>query len=134
MGHIPSYNFDDFKEACKRKEVFPIFNVLSDAEKIFNLRNIDAIQEFIENDGLEKLKFINSTEFKLNKYDIVIMVDAYEFMTLDIKGYIAFMFNPIKKNWIIKSFHRSETSNTTLEEALHKAGITPNTFQKIEDK
>jgi len=123
MPQVPNYSFNEFKKACENNEVIPINTVLSDAEKCFNLKTINEILSFIANDGLENLKFINSTTWKNNKSTVEIIVDAYEFTTADILGYIAFMFSPKTNKWIIKSFHFSENSNPVLREALKKAGL-----------
>lgn len=129
----PFYTFDEFKEACRNKQVIPINDVLSDANNYFNLKNLNEILEFIENDGLENLKFINTALWKNNKAAIEIMVDAYEFTTLGLMGYIAFFNSPIAKKWIIKSFHISQNSNSILRDAFQKAGISCDTFKLIEE-
>ncbi len=130
----PAYNFDEFKEACKNKEVIPINSVLSDANKYFNLKSLNEILEFIENDGLNNLRHFNTAPWINNKASIEIMVDAYEFMTLELKGYIAFLYSPITKKWIIKSFHISKNTNPVIRDALQKAGISCEVYDLIEEK
>lgn len=57
-----------------------------------------------------------------------IMVDAYEFRSWYILGYIAFFYNEKTKIWTIKSFKRSENSNMAMDIAFKKASL------KIENK
>lgn len=130
----PYYNFDEFKEACKNKQVIPINSVLSDANHYFNLKSLNEILEFIENDGLNNLRYFNTAPWINNNASIDIMVDAYEFMTLGLMGYIAFLFSPITKKWIIKSFHISKNTNPVIRDALQKAGISCDVHDLIEEK
>lgn len=120
------YKYDDFKKACgeKPKDVVPINEVLSDASKDFNLNSKSQLLDFIYNDGLECLTFINTKDWERNKdTSNKLKVDAYEFKTMYKLGYIAFMYNPKTKKWIIKSFHLSENRDLTMCIALEKAGI-----------
>jgi hypothetical protein len=78
--------------------------------------------EFIANGGLEELEFINSAHWKNNPdSEKVIFVDAYNFRSRGIFGYIAFFYNPLTQRWIIKSFKQNEETNPALKEALKKA-------------
>jgi hypothetical protein len=49
-----------------------------------------------------------------------IFVDAYEFMTGGILGYIAF-FKTKKGEWVIKSFHQSDERSGIMENAIRTA-------------
>jgi hypothetical protein len=48
---------------------------------------------------------------------VEILVDAYEFMTGGILGYIAFFKNK-KGDWVIKSFHQSKERSGIMENAM----------------
>ncbi len=121
---MPYYDFFKFKKACEcnQRNIYLINNVTNDARKIFNLNNKPQILEFISNDGLENLRFINCKAWESNPdKNNPIMVDSYEFRTLGKLGYIAFMRN--RENWIIKSFHLSTNTNMTMFDALGRAGL-----------
>jgi len=132
--NIPSYDFADFKKACKKNNRDNIFlppNVLADADKYFNLRSKKQILDFIQNNGLENQIFENTKPWENNpNKNKPIMVDAYEFETWGRRGYIAFMYNDKTNKWIIKSFHLSNNWNKAMYFAFDKLGI----FNKLEEK
>lgn len=120
---MPYYDFSEFKKACERTpgKVFPIDNVPRDARDIFNLSGKTQLLEFIANDGLQDLRFVNSKPWENNRdKNNPVMVDGYEFRTLGKLGYIAFMQS--LGNWIIKSFHLSNNSNLTMLDELKRIG------------
>ena len=124
----PYYDFSDFEKACREDKagVIPINNVLKDAADYFNLRTKSDLLDFIANSGLEELNFINKKKWENNpNKKNKIIVDAYEFRSMCKLGYIAFMYNPKTKKWIIKSFHPSDNTNPTMKFALTKAGLLP---------
>ncbi len=122
-----SYNFLDFKKACRKKNrnnVFISLKVRKDADKFFNLRTKNQILDFIYNDGLENKSFINTTPWKENPdKNMQIMVDAYEFESGNKRGYLAFMHNKHTNKWIIKSFHLSWNMNDQMFQAIKKSNI-----------
>jgi len=122
---MPYNLFDKFKDACKndRKNVFVWkSNVLPDAEEYFKLRTEKDILDFIANNGLEDLRFINKKPWEKNPHsNIEINVYAYNFRTMCILGYIAIMKNPTIKKWVLKSLHHSDDANNSLGEALGRA-------------
>ena len=108
------YRYADFKEACEndRDNVIPINNVLENARNDFTLNTKSHLLDFIQNDGLENLTFINTKDWENNpNKDIPIMVDAYEFTSMYKLGYIAFMHTDETNKWLIKSFHLSSNGN-----------------------
>lgn len=119
------YNFENFKEACKNKDLIYIPNpVLADADKYFNLRSKKQILDFIGNNGLENLHYLYSNEWKNNpNRNIIIMIDNYEFTSLGKLGLIAFRYNNENNKWIIKSFHLSNNMNDAMRNAINKADI-----------
>lgn len=123
----PSYKFSDFKKACRKKNrnnLFIIYGALIDADKYFNLRTKNQILDFIYNDGLENIVFINTKLWEQNSDKIKpIMVDSYNFETGNKKGYIAFMYSNQTNKWIIKSFKLSDDANVQMYHALKDAGI-----------
>ncbi|MCI5218583.1 MAG: hypothetical protein D3914_05190 [Candidatus Electrothrix sp. LOE2] len=123
---MPYYNFEDFKEACGKdfSNVLLIGFVRKDADDQFNLASKSKLLEFINNDGLESLKFVNTKPWEKNPdRQQEIFVDAYEFRSLTKLGYIAFMYSQKTSKWIIKSFHLSKNQNTTMQDALARAGV-----------
>jgi hypothetical protein len=125
---MPYYNFNSFKDACSNDQnnVIPIYDVLNDADKIFNLRTKKQLLDFISNDGLEDLQLQITKIWEKNPDKAnPIMVDSYEFKTMSMRGYIAFMFNSKTKKWLIKSFHLSKNNdNSIMLSAFQKAGYT----------
>jgi len=87
----PYYNFEEFKRACDedKDNVLPNGDVLKDAEDFFNLRTKTQLLEFISNDGLEDLEFVNPKDWENNPdKNNPIGVDAYEFRSRFKLGYI----------------------------------------------
>ncbi|MBC8418536.1 MAG: hypothetical protein ISR62_03850 [Desulfobacteraceae bacterium] len=123
---MPYYKFEEFKRACDedKNSVFPMGDVLKDAEEFFNLRTKTELLDFISNNGLENLQFVNTKDWENNPdKSNSIKVYAYEFRSMFKLGYIAFMYIPQTKNWIVKSFHLSKNMNPTMMIALQKAGL-----------
>lgn len=123
---MPEYSFDDFKQCCieNQADVVAWQKALEDADKIFGLRTKTELLNFIGNDGLEDLTFINKKVWEKNPYpSSPILIDAYEFRSGAKLGYISFMHNPKTGKWSIKSFHLSKNSNFTIAFALRKAGL-----------
>jgi len=127
---MPYYNFGDFKRACgcNTDDVIPINNVLRNAGDDFNLNTKAQLLDFIDNDGLEDLRFVNTKDWDHNPDPTnVIKVDAYEFRTMHTLGYIAFMRNNKTEKWIIKSFHLSNTRSMAMFAAFQKAKLIKET-------
>lgn len=121
------YNYEDFKEACgnSMSNVILFKNAESGAKSHFNLFPKSKVLDFIYNDGLEDLNFINTKDWENNPNpENPIKVDAYEFKSLHKLGYIAFMYNTLTDKWIIKSFKKSNNSNPTMYLAFQRAGLT----------
>ena len=119
---MSSYTYSEFQNACgtNKNDVIPINSVLKDANDHFNLPTRKSLLDFIFNDGLENRIFINTKPWMVNPQ---ISVDAYDFNSLSILGYIAFMYIETTKKWIIKSFHLSENRNPIMSLALQNAGL-----------
>jgi hypothetical protein len=120
------YEYKELQYACcNNKDVVILINqVPQTAKQDFNLRTKKEVLDFICNDGLEDLEFINTKKWENNpNKQEPIMVDAYQFRSMHRLGYIAFMHNSKTKKWIIKSLHLSEDRNTAMYLALEKAGL-----------
>ncbi len=104
----PEYKFEDLKLACHEKGKVILWNCAqSDASQYFNLRKLSNVLNFVANDGLEKLQHIDTRPLELPLKPPVNPnpnVDAYQFYSGDLRGYMAFFFQPITKFWNIKSF------------------------------
>jgi hypothetical protein len=123
---MPKYDIFEFIRCCdeNKNDVVPLKSALDDANSCFGLKTKSNLLDFIGNNGMEDLKFVNTKEWENNPdKTFKIYVDAYEFRSLCKLGYIAFMYNEKTLKWIIKSFHLSENRNTTVEMALFKAGL-----------
>ena len=123
---MPKYDIFEFFRCCNenKNDVVPLKSALDDANSYFGLKTKSNLLDFIGNNGLEDLKFLNTKEWENNPdRTIIIFVDAYEFRSMCKLGYIAFMYNEKTFKWLIKSFHLSENRNTTMEMALYKAGL-----------
>ena len=103
---MPHYDFQDFVRACgERGKVYVQKDARANAKHDFNLRTEREILEFILNDGLENMRFINSAPWGNNPDpSIPIEVDAYRFSSGTRHGYFAYLFNKHTKKWHIKSF------------------------------
>lgn len=120
------YNFEDFKKACAggTGNVFVTKHASEDAKNHFNISTKSYLLEFIANDGLENLDFINTTPLRTNKnLSNPILVDAYDFRSSCKLGYIAFMYSDTTRKWTIKSFKLSRNRNPVMSLALKKAGL-----------
>jgi hypothetical protein len=123
MPKEPTYSLEDFIAYCDKNPegIRMIDDALEDARNIFHLNTKSAVLEFIANDGLENIKFINTKLLEKNRDpEVKIFVDAYEFMTGGILGYIAFLKNK-KGGWVIKSFHQSDERSGIMENAFRIA-------------
>jgi hypothetical protein len=121
----PEYDFEEFRRACEDKNnVFLFPAAEKKADDFFNLRTKTQVLEFIINNGLGNLKFLNKKDWKKNPDPSnPIKIDAYEFRSAFKLGYIAFMHNPKTRKWSIKSFKPSKNANQTMMHALQKAGL-----------
>jgi hypothetical protein len=123
MSNEPAYDIADFILCCDNnpEKVYMIGNTLKDAQTVFHLHTQPEVLKFIANNGLEKINFINSKPWEKNPdLTVKIYVDAYEFMTGGILGYIAFFKNKME-HWVIKSFHQSDERGGIMEYAFRKA-------------
>jgi len=123
---MPTYDFNKFKKCCQENKdcVMPFKKAQDDASLYFGLKTKNALLEFIANDGLEDLSFINTKPWENNSdKNSLILVDAYEFRSMCKLGYIAFMYNEITIKWLLKSFHLSKNSDFAIAIAMRKAGI-----------
>ena len=116
-----AYEIDEFIECCSKhpEQVVVMGDVLKDAQSIFHLYTKPELLGFIGNGGMEKLEFVNSKPLEKNIFTVAPVIDAYEFYTRSILGYIAFYKSPNGK-WVIKSFHQSENRSGIMEEAILK--------------
>ena len=118
--------FIEFKNACDLtpKKVFLTGRVLDDAEKYYKLKTKRQLLEFIANDGLHELGFVNKTEWRDNfTPNKPLYVYAYHFRTNAIPGYIGIIKNELHGNWFIKSIHPPKDSVATLAGPLLALGI-----------
>jgi hypothetical protein len=122
---MPEYSFNEFKRCCIENQfAVKILKQPEDDAKFFGLKTKGEIKNFIGNDGLEDLNFINTKEWENNPdKSFTILVDAYEFKSRYKLGYIAFMYNKKTGFWIVKSFHPSINNSFVMELALRRAGI-----------
>ena len=114
--------FKEFKNECKKKtNVIIMKQAKRDAANIFNLTSSQKIVDFIGNDGLEDLFYLNKKLWENNPNpQNKILVYAFEFITGMKYGYIA-LFKNLEGKWLIKSFHLSNRRIMALGERLDKA-------------
>jgi hypothetical protein len=101
-----AYNLDDLIKACAdSKQSTVIEPAPTTARRDFTLNSKKAILDFVSCGGLENPTYINTELWENNKVPATpILVDAYGFYSGAKYGYIAFLYSPITKMWIIKSF------------------------------
>lgn len=74
-----------FRAACwkDKSSIFVFPAALKKADEFFNLRTKTQLLQFIANNGLEDLKFVNKTDWKNNPDpNNPVMIDAYEFRSM----------------------------------------------------
>lgn len=123
---MPYYNISEFIDVCGRskEDIILIGSVLGDARNHFNIDSKIKLLDFINNNGLEELSFVNTKDWDKNPdKNTPIKVDSYKFQSMNKLGYIAFMYSKTTKKWLIKSFHLSDDRNNTMELALRKSGL-----------
>jgi hypothetical protein len=112
MVRGPEHKLQEFYAACRAgTSVIVLSQPLTDARQHFGLLTRVELLEFIGNDGLEKMTFVNCKEWE-KSHKPGRFVDAYQFHSGTTPGYIAFCFCTEVSKWFIKSFH-PETSPTT---------------------
>lgn len=119
---MPTYDFNDFKRACgKKSNVFVWKHAKENAAEFFNLKTEDRLLDFIHSDGLENLMFQDTETLRLEISDKGSIIDAYEFRTGNLLGYIGFYRSKITGNWIIKSFKLSRKMIFTIADTFDSA-------------
>ena len=107
---------NEFKMMCGCKNsVFMFRDAKEDAKNYFNLNSEREVLDFIHNDGLEHVDFINKKPFEKGNEPKPI-VYAFKFRSLGIPGYVAFFKGP--KKWVLKSFKTDFGYNPSLAEGL----------------
>lgn len=103
-----AYEFTDFTSACAIgiEAVHVIRGARVTAESDFNLKTNSEILGFIFNGGLEKPKYIKTKPWENDPKNSGIMVDSYNFYSGNTKGYIAYLYQPETKKWLLKSFKK----------------------------
>ena len=117
-----AYEIEEFIECCSKhpEKVVVTEDALKDAQSIFRLYTKPELLNFIGNGGMEKLAFVNSKPLEKSPFPEAPFIDAYEFYTHSILGYIAFFKSPKNGKWVIKSFHQSENRSGIMEDAMLK--------------
>jgi hypothetical protein len=118
-----TYVLADFITFCRRSpEKVYVFDVaLKNAQEIFRLNTELDLLDFIANNGLEEIEPVNTKLWENNPDPTnKIYVDAYQFITGGILGYIAFFKNK-NNDWVIKSFHLSNERSGIMENAIKTA-------------
>jgi hypothetical protein len=101
----PKHDYPTFVAACRSgKGVVVLGDPARDARQCFGLSTIKKLLEFIGNNGLEKLSFVNSKVWENSKIPGRI-ADAYQFYSGETAGYIAFAYCTQTSQWFLKSFH-----------------------------
>ncbi|MBU1568857.1 MAG: hypothetical protein KJ630_24935 [Proteobacteria bacterium] len=118
--------FSDFKNACQTTpgKIFPLPGVIDDAEKYYKITTKKLLLEFITNNGLERLTFVNKSPWRNNFTNIKpLYVFAFKFHTNALPGYIGIVKNETQGNWFIKSFHPPDDAHLSLASKLRELGI-----------
>ena len=123
----PDYSLQDFVAACAAGLAVKVLKTaMQTAPHDFGLMTEPEVVAWIGNGGLEKPEHAN-TETWLNNPDPTqpIWVDSYNFFSGLDYGYIAFMFQPKTKKWLIKSLKKNDHLDPRpllLADRLRKAG------------
>ncbi len=120
----PKYDIEDFIRDCHdHKKIVLEYGVIESASRDFNLRTKRALLEYISNEGMEELEFVNSIPYRKSTDIPPPFCDAYTFKSGYSSGYLSFYVSRGSEKWILKSFHRSNEFDYTLALALEKAGL-----------
>lgn len=133
----PTFDLADFLTACATgtKAVVVLGDAEKDAEMIFGIVTRKDVLAFIANGGLKELRFLNTSPYFKEDGRGLKKVDAYDFYTGNIHGYISFGFNPSSSRWILKSFHRQlETRAFELNENLRRLEIGKDGYTRFESR
>jgi hypothetical protein len=129
-----AYDIEVFIAACGDSLQVAVFDQPeNDAREHFGLKNKKAIRAFIFNDGLEKLRYINTLPWEKNPDPGEILVDAYGFYSGPKQGYLAFFLSSKTNRWVIKSFHLhkdAEPRNYLLAESLSGFKVIGNSTEE----
>jgi hypothetical protein len=122
----PAYSLQDFVAACADGSAVKVLKPAMQTAPSFGLMTEPEVIAWIGNGGLEKPEHAN-TETWLNNPDRTqpIWVDSYNFFSGLDYGYIAFMFQPKTKNWLIKSLKKNDKPDPRplpFADKLRKAG------------
>lgn len=121
MAKTPLYDLNAFINACsnERNVVVPR-SVLTDAQKLFNLRSKKQLLDAIYAKDVRITDFVNCNDLEKNHYKdtngciIPVRADAYYFCYTNEEGYLAFYIIPIPPHkWHLKSFHEPNKNATT---------------------
>jgi hypothetical protein len=95
-----------FIEACRGTP--SIVRVLPECKfRAWNFGSHDDLIRFIGNDGLERLLYLNTADWKNGPQNVVpaLTVDSFEFYSGPRAGYLAFVWQRNTKFWLLKSLH-----------------------------
>ena len=108
------YAFSEFMAACAAKKAQLSRGARQSASHDFSLATEADVLAFIVNGGLEKPVHENTALWENNPDpNNPIDIDSYEFCSGEKRGYIAFLFQPKTKMWLIKSFKLNSSSPLT---------------------
>lgn len=124
----PAYKLQDFVAACTEGSAVKVLRpAMSTAPSDFGLMTEMEIIGWIGDGGLEKPEHANTALWEKNPVpERPIWVDSYDFFSGPDFAYIAFMFQPETKKWLIKSLKKNDKPSPRpflLAEQLRKAGL-----------
>jgi hypothetical protein len=131
-----AYNINYLITACGEiDQVVVLESAQKTAREDFNLQTKKAVINFISNNGLESLYYINTKHWENNpNKNCPIMVDAYSFYSGPTHGYIAFFFNPKTNKWLIKSFKLNRNSAPRNNKFIDQLSVIKALMQETEEK
>lgn len=131
-----AYVINDLIKACREINQVVVLDIAQrSAREDFKLQTKRAIIDFISNDGLESLCYINTKPWMNNPdKSCPIMVDAYSFYSGPTQGYIAFFFNPKTNKWLIKSFKCNRDSVPRNNKFIDQLSVIKALMQETEEK
>lgn len=109
MKQKPSYNLEDFLDACRNHQEKVIISRKSqeDAKNELNLSTSADIKNYLLEFKSDSFVFVNTLPFRNNPNHP--MVDAYHItLPLRMTLYLAFYISYNDGVWFIKSFHRDD--------------------------
>jgi hypothetical protein len=120
----PSYNLDDFIDACRIAEKVYFMPGVLDGARDFDLLTKEDVFIFLSDFKKLQYEFVNTKDWENNPNPAVPRkVDGYEFFSKCKRGYLAFILFRERGTWLVKSLHISDNTFSDFTYAFGKGKL-----------